>query len=315
MNGSTNKADYLDYLDYQEELEQGTYRKPRNKPKQSRAETISELVETGDGRESFNPSFSASRHERAWILSYLGGFYEDHVISDVLRQVKGGKEATVYCCRAFPGIGVDLIAAKVYRPRMFRTMRNDTMYRRGRDILDDGGNRGRREFLAMKKRTGFGQELLHSSWLGNEFATMQMLYNAGVSVPRPFTFSDNAILMEYVGEKDWPAPLLHSVRLSREEAGPLFDRLIGDVRTMLTLGRVHGDLSAHNILYWEGDVKIIDFPQAVDPGVNPEAYALLERDVTRLCQYFSHFGIGADPSSLTKDLWSEYEPVEYEAAE
>ena len=39
----------------------------------------------------FNPTFSASKLERAWILEYLGPFYEDHYIADVLRQVKGGK--------------------------------------------------------------------------------------------------------------------------------------------------------------------------------------------------------------------------------
>jgi hypothetical protein len=42
----------------------------------------------------FNPTFHASRFERAWILEYLGPFYEDHYIADALRQVKGGKEAT-----------------------------------------------------------------------------------------------------------------------------------------------------------------------------------------------------------------------------
>src|ERR1051326_7583933 len=82
--------DYLDYLDDSEEVR---YRKPRNTPKRNRAEIVAELVEQADDtREGFNPSFHSSRHERAWILSYLGGFYEDHMITDVLRQVKGGKQ-------------------------------------------------------------------------------------------------------------------------------------------------------------------------------------------------------------------------------
>ena len=48
---------------------------------------------------AFNPTFSSSRYERVWILTYLGPFYDRRLISDVLRKVKGGKEATVYCCR------------------------------------------------------------------------------------------------------------------------------------------------------------------------------------------------------------------------
>jgi catechol 2,3-dioxygenase-like lactoylglutathione lyase family enzyme len=45
-------------------------------------------------------------------------------ILDVLRRVKGGKEANVYCCRTHPSTGVDLLAAKLYRPRMFRNLRS-----------------------------------------------------------------------------------------------------------------------------------------------------------------------------------------------
>ena len=55
-----------------------------------------------------------------------GGFYEDKWFTDVLYRVKAGKEATVYCCQAGPAVGHELIAAKVYRPRMFRAMRNDS---------------------------------------------------------------------------------------------------------------------------------------------------------------------------------------------
>src|SRR5437588_10559310 len=143
--------DYSDYLDDSEEVR---YRKPRNTPKRSRAEIVAELVEQGDDtREGFNPSFHSSRHEREWILTYLGGFYEDHVITDVLRQVKGGKEANVYCCQAHPVTGAELMAAKVYRPRIFRNLKNDALYRQGKGVLDTQGKQtpGRREALAMRK--------------------------------------------------------------------------------------------------------------------------------------------------------------------
>src|SRR5690349_4063730 len=116
--------------------------------KHSYAELAPTTVEADTTKEhEFRPSFTGSKHEQQWIMEYLGLFYEDHVISDVLRQVKGGKEATVYCCRADPSIGVDLIAAKVYRPRMFRQLRNDAVYRKGRETIGEEGKevRGRRE--------------------------------------------------------------------------------------------------------------------------------------------------------------------------
>src|SRR5436305_757337 len=84
------------------------------KPKKSPGEVFSELAEENRMGGGFTPSLAfasshrnhMSKHELEWILTYLGGFYDDHLITDVLRRVKGGKEATVYCClAASPGIG------------------------------------------------------------------------------------------------------------------------------------------------------------------------------------------------------------------
>ena len=75
---------------------------------------------------------------------------------------------------------------------------------------------------------------------------------------------------------------------------------------MLACDRIHGDLSAFNVLYREGDVRIIDFPQAVDPRFNSSALTLLERDVDRICEYASRRGVGADGARIVRDLWSRF---------
>ena len=252
-------------------------------------------------------TFKAARFEEEWLIGYLKVFYDDQLISDVLGEVKGGKEATVYCCQAHPRTGHDLLAVKVYRPRKLRNLRNDAEYRAGRDVLDDSGKtvRARREQRAIQKNTRFGQELRHGSWLGHEYQTMQALYNAGVDLPRPIAHSENAILMEYIGDESEAAPALHQVRLPHAEARLLFERMLHNVGLMLAHDRIHADLSAYNILYWNGEVKIIDFPQAVDPYVNPSAHTLFARDVERLCQYFARYGIQADARQLTQQLWTQ----------
>ncbi|MFN8387317.1 MAG: hypothetical protein U0X92_12970 [Anaerolineales bacterium] len=38
----------------------------------------------------------AARFEEWWLLDSIGPFYEHKLISDVLRRLKGGKEASVY---------------------------------------------------------------------------------------------------------------------------------------------------------------------------------------------------------------------------
>jgi RIO kinase 1 len=75
---------------------------------------------------------------------------------------------------------------------------------------------------------------------------------------------------------------------------------------MLDNHLIHGDLSAYNILYWEGDIYLIDFPQMVEARHNPHAYELLERDITRVCEYFSSLGIERDPVGLARGLWEPY---------
>jgi RIO kinase 1 len=214
----------------------------------------------------FNPTFSASKLERAWILEYLGPFYEDHYIADVLHQVKGGKEATVYCCQADEHLGIELIAAKVYRPKIFRTLKNDAQYRQGRVMLDEENQvlRGRREKLAIKKKSYYGQGLLHNAWLANEYQFLLALHAAGADVPKPIAQGNNTILMEYLGDATMPAPMLNTIKLPREQARTLFDRVLRNAELMLRHNCVHADLSAFNILYWDGDIRIIDSPYALD---------------------------------------------------
>ncbi|MBI1802432.1 MAG: hypothetical protein HYR71_12475 [Chloroflexi bacterium] len=277
-----------------------------------RSELAAQVGGSG-ARDDFHFTFKAARFEEEWLIAYLKVFYDDHLITDVLRQVKGGKEATVYCCKAHPKLDLDLVAVKVYRPRRFRNLRNDAQYRQGRTVLDDQGKgvraHARREQHAMQKKTHFGQELLHGSWLAHEYRTLQKLYAAGVDVPRPIAQSENAILMEYLGEEGESAPALQDVNLSREEVRPLFERVMRNIALMLGQDRVHGDLSAYNVLYWAGEVKLIDFPQAVDPYVNPDARQLFNRDVQRICQYFARYKLRADASELAQTLWQEHTMV------
>lgn len=88
--------------------------------------------EESDAKPPFNPTFLASQRDGPWILSSLSQFYEEDLITDVVHMVKSGKEASVYCCTAHPSTGREYLAAKVYRPRMFRSLKNDAIYRENR---------------------------------------------------------------------------------------------------------------------------------------------------------------------------------------
>src|SRR5262245_2900745 len=99
--------------------------------------------------------------EQEILLGLLESFLDDSLILEVLEVVQGGKEATVFRCRAAPSTGQQYFAAKVYRPMERRNFRNDSVYQQGRVILS---SRGRR---AYKNRTDFGREVQYGLWVQN----------------------------------------------------------------------------------------------------------------------------------------------------
>lgn len=267
----------------------------------------------GGGKPEFSPTFLAGQRDRLWILSSLAQFYEQDLITDVLRVIKSGKEATVYCCAADPATGRKLLAAKVYRPRMFRSLKNDAVYRQSRAVRDERGRvvRGDHGWRGAAKKTERGRAARVTNWIEHEFETQRLLYEAGADVPCPLAQIGNAVLMDYVGDAEEAAPLLHEVDLPPEEAQPLFEAILRNIGLFLACARVHGDLSEYNILYWQGAgagaATIIDFAQAVDPRYNPDdVFALLARDIERVCRYFVRYGVEADAEMLAIDLWTRY---------
>ena len=84
------------------------------------------------------------------------------------------------------------------------------------------------------------------------FAVLEVTLEAAEDCPR------------YVGRIirgiDPNAPTLSEVSLDPDEAVPLFDEVWRTVELMLAHDLIHGDLSAYNILYWEGSAVVIDFP-------------------------------------------------------
>lgn len=311
MSGDWMNDDLDRYADYESAFEarQPRKRKPNHKPKLDRAAQIGAVAEVGAMEDGFNTTYKPGLFEEGWLLSSLKPFQDMGLLADVLGRVKGGKEANVYRCEASEMAGGGLLAAKVYRPQMFRTMKNDHVYREGRNILNSGGaalkKTDHREMRAIGKKTAYGQEVMHTSWLMHEFKTLQQLHEAGADVPKPIASAANGILMSFVGDERLSAPTLGELRLDEDEAQAAFETVERNLRLMLELGIVHGDLSPYNLLYWEEQVILIDFPQVISVEGNPNARDLFRRDVKRLADYFSACGVDTDTDRLFASLWPD----------
>jgi RIO kinase 1 len=253
-------------------------------------------------------TYQPSLTEREWLIDSLGGFFDQKWFDDILNIIKGGKEASVYQVEGNATTGEPFLAAKVYRPRVFRALRNDALYKEGRALFDADGLLVKKEgeLKAVRKGTSFGKDVSHTSWIQHEVRNMQTLHEAGYDVPRYFANDTNAILMEYLGDAGTAAPTLIDVHLDTAEARLLYQRTLHNIEGMLRLGIIHGDLSAYNILYWNGSITLIDFPQAIHPDQNRNAYAIFQRDVTRICEYFARYGVQTDLQRLAPRLWTTY---------
>jgi RIO kinase 1 len=228
-------------------------------------------------------------------------FTDQGYITGIERTIKSGKEGTVYLCRANPATGADFYAAKVYRARDVRTFKDDAIYKEGRTLA-----RMDREKRAVAKKTRFGRMFDDVLWIGNEADALRSLAETGADIPRLIATAGNALLMEYIGDADSPAPQLRSVRLDPATATVVWERLLWNVETFLANNVVHGDLSPYNVLWWEDEIRIIDFPQRVDPRSNPNAEDLLRRDLGALANHFRRFGVDADAEAVADDLWMRF---------
>lgn len=291
-------------------------RKPKanHTPKKNQQAVVAEIAATSGLEGGFNTTYTPGPFEQGWLLESLRSFYDLHLISDVLARVKGGKEANVYRCTATPGTGLDFMAAKVYRPRMMRNLRNDKMYRENRKVLGSNGKavkeRDKRMMRALDKKTALGAQMEHTSWMMHEYTTLDMLFKAGAAVPQPIAVSGNAILMGYIGDENMAAHTLSEVDLDPEEAGGIFREVIRNIELMLQFDLIHGDLSAYNILYWEGQITLIDFPQVTHVGSNSQARMILERDINRVCEYFINQGVPCNPEAIFREMWKRYAAIQ-----
>ena len=195
---------------------------------------------------------------------------------ELVRQLSSGKEATVYVVT----LNDKLYALKVYKDYLTRSFKHDEEYLQGKYI------RRASERKAILKKNKFGKNLKHSIWVKREFYILKKLFETDINIPEPIEITSNSILMEYLGDKDFTAPLLSSIKLDKEKAKSVYEKIVKDIDTMYENGIVHGDLSPFNILYWNEKPYIIDFPQSIDVRNNPNANEILKRDKENIINWY-----------------------------
>lgn len=223
---------------------------------------------------------------------------DDGIIDEVRRQLKSGKEASVYVVRC----GKEVRCAKVYKDMGTRSFQARAQYQEGRKV------RGSRQARAMAKSTSYGRKEQESAWKNTEVDALYQLVAAGVRVPQPFGFFSGVLLMELVTDAEGhSAPRLGEVDLAPEQAREFHAFLIRQVVRMLCVGLIHGDLSEFNVLVGPKGPVIIDLPQAVNAAANNNALAMLQRDVGNITETLGRFAPELLATDYANEMWALFE--------
>jgi len=283
-------------IDYEldDEYEESEYfsAKDRRKPKGRR--TVKNLSLKDDKKLSSADKFDDPN---------LQDLYERGFLEEVLKEIKSGKEATVYLAKGPRG----LMAAKIYRDAATRSFSNDQIYKAGRGI----NPKHRKKLLNAASKNQISPE--QSIWIYHEYKTIWEFYKAGISVPQPLVGpgigdivkAGRVVLMQYFGNEKEAAPRLSDVTLNRMEAEDAWQQSLTILKQVLELGKVHGDFSTYNILWWQNRAILIDFPQVVAISENKHARQILHNDLESLTKSFGIHGIKKDPKMLFKELVDE----------
>lgn len=162
-------------------------------------------------------------------------------------------------------------------------------------------------------RQGYGWKnprKMVQTWAGKEMRNPVRIHTAGIPSPRLILLRSHVLLMEFMGQDGWPALRLKDANLSVSKARELYRSVLVSVGRMFHKCKlVHGDLSEYNMLFYQGDVFIIDVSQSVEHD-HPHALEFLKKDLFNVTEFFRKLEVAVlglkelfDWVADTRDAW------------
>jgi RIO kinase 1 len=213
-------------------------------------------------------------------LIRLSKLFSDGTLREMDFPISTGKEANIFRATTPED---KLVAIKIYRTSNL-TFKHISTYIAG-DPRFKNYIKNRREIL--------------DEWAKKEFKNLSRLSELSIRVPKPIKRLHNIVIMDYIGTKDKPAPMIKDVKLDDPKA--VYDELMMFVTKMYKDRIVHADLSPFNILFYRGKPYIIDVGQAVLLD-HPQALEFLKRDIKNLVWYFKKYGIKGDEEKIFTEI-------------
>lgn len=136
------------------------------------------------------------------------------------------------------------------------------------------------------------------AWAQREYRNLMNAYSANVSAPKPITFVNNIVVMEFIGNKE-AAPMLKDKKPKKPKE--FFDKVVENMGKLHKAGFVHSDLSSFNILNYNERPVFIDFSQCTPlDNINSEEY--IKRDIKNIVNYFKKIGLKINEEKMKKKI-------------
>jgi len=218
-------------------------------------------------------------------------------IDSISGTIASGKESGIFLAKLGSEGEEYCKALSIVSPIVIKIYRTSTLNFKKIIRYIDGDIR----FRKHSKRTRHIVNL----WAEKEYKNLQRSSIAKVRVPTPILVKNNILLMELLGKKSRPFPLLkNSPQAYTEET---LAQIIEQTKMLFNkAGLVHADLSPFNILIGDQIPYFIDMSQSVLVS-HPKALEFLERDIDNVISFFFMKGIEVPDSkeifkTITKDF-------------
>jgi RIO kinase 1 len=149
------------------------------------------------------------------------------------------------------------------------------------------------------RRMGKNRRIIVKLWCQREYKNLKIAFNAGVACPEPLFFSENILIMSFIGNDGSTAPRL--IDIKPDDPEDVYENVMLNLNKLVGNGLIHGDLSAYNILLLDRPF-FIDFSQGTTIK-NPMASQLLKRDIKNVNSYFLKLNVAIkDSDQIYKEL-------------
>tara|TARA_B100000315_G_C14565899_1_gene582951 strand:- start:1150 stop:1857 length:708 start_codon:yes stop_codon:yes gene_type:complete len=197
----------------------------------------------------------------------------------LIGPVSMGKEANVFQAKK----GNDKVIVKIYRlenadfTNMYNYIKSDP------------------RFMDIKKN----RRKVIFAWCQREYRNLLKAREANVKVPTPYTFKNNILVMEFIGNKEAAPKLKDSLP---KNPSKFFKDLMSNYKKLYKKAKlIHGDFSQFNVLNHNESPVLIDLSGATSLE-DPNCKEYFERDISVITKFFIKLKLNINMDKIIKTI-------------